>query len=237
MNKLLIHKSSEIEVMKPSGEKLWIRPQLKLHNERTRVERFRIVSSELMTPTRKIKLTENFSLCQSFQLLLILTAVQVIGAIASFTDISELWAVYSVTQGLQVGFCCDINWLTSNHFNPSQGLLIAMLVSCNCRILRLYAQPRGTKKRKENYTSLRDGEGGRFGILSVTNPNYENFSPAQSPLIENEQNLVKMSYREDDFIERNENTLQQPTNDKIFGDLSSAVNIKEIVSGPTPTTV
>lgn len=112
-----------------------------------------------------------------------------------------------------------------------------MLVSCNCRILRLYAQPRGTKKRKENYTSLRDGEGGRFGILSVTNPNYENFSPAQSPLIENEQNLVKMSYREDDFIERNENTLQQPTNDKIFGDLSSAVNIKEIVSGPTPTTV
>lgn len=101
----------------------------------------------------------------------------------------------------------------------------------------MYAQPRGTKKRKENYTSLRDGEGGRFGILSVTNPNYENFSPAQSPLNEVDQNFVKMSYREDDFVERNDYGLQQPTNDKIHGDLSSAVNIKEIVSGPTPATV
>lgn len=127
--------------------------------------------------------------------------------------------------------------MPANNSTPSQGLLVSMLVSCNCRILRLYAQPRGTKKRKENYTSLRDGEGGRFGILSVTNPNYENFSPAQSPLNEYEQNLVKMNYREDDFVERNENTLQQPANDKIVGDLSSAVNIKEIVNGPTPTTV
>lgn len=38
------------------------------------------------------------------QLLLILTAVQIIGAIASFTNINELWAVYSVTQGVQVRF-------------------------------------------------------------------------------------------------------------------------------------
>jgi hypothetical protein len=113
-----------------------------------------------------------------------------------------------------------------------------MLVSCNCKILRMYAQPRGTKKRKENYTSLRDGEGGRFGILSVTNPNYENFVTAQSPLTENDQSLVKMNYKEDNFVERNENILlHQPANDKIFGDLSSALNIKEIVNGPTPTTV
>lgn len=39
-----------------------------------------------------------------FQLLLILTAVQIVGAIASFTNIRELWAVYSVTQGIQVGW-------------------------------------------------------------------------------------------------------------------------------------
>lgn len=52
----------------------------------------------------KIALTKTFSRYQSFQLLLILTAVQLIGAVASFTDISELWAVYSVTQGLQVGY-------------------------------------------------------------------------------------------------------------------------------------
>lgn len=113
-----------------------------------------------------------------------------------------------------------------------------MLVSCNCRILRMYAQPRGTKKRKENYTSLRDGEGGRFGILSVTNPNYENFTAVQSPMTDNDQSLVKMNYKEDDFVERSENILQhQPANDKIFGDLSSALNIKEIVNGPTPMTV
>lgn len=107
----------------------------------------------------------------------------------------------------------------------------------------MYAQPRGTKKRKENYTSLRDGEGGRFGILSVTNPNYlnpnyENFTTAQSPAAEYDQSLVKLNYKEDDFVERNENILQHmPANDKIFGDLSSALNIKEIVNGPTPTTV
>lgn len=102
----------------------------------------------------------------------------------------------------------------------------------------MYAQPRGTKKRKENYTNLRDGEGGRFGVLSVTNPNYENFTTSQSPLNEYDQSLVKMNYKEDNFVERNENLLQhQPNNDKIFGDLSSALNIKEIVNGPTPTTV
>ncbi|XP_070491173.1 adhesion G protein-coupled receptor L4-like [Chironomus tepperi] len=153
-----------------------------------------------------------------FKLLLILTVVQLIGAIASITDMSELWAVYSVSQGIQ-------------------GLLISMLVSCNCKILRLYAQPRGTKKRKDNYTSLKEGEGGRFGILSVTNPNYENFATTQTPITETDQSLVKMSYKEDNFVERNEFHSQQPINDKIFGDLSSALNINEIVSGPTPTTV
>ncbi|KAL7016201.1 hypothetical protein ACKWTF_009961 [Chironomus riparius] len=153
-----------------------------------------------------------------FKLLLILTVVQLIGAIASITDMSELWAVYSVSQGIQ-------------------GLLISMLVSCNCKVLRLYAQPRGTKKRKDNYSSLKEGEGGRFGILSVTNPNYENFVTAQTPTTEIDQSLVKMSYKEDNFIERNEFHSQQPINDKIFGDLSSALNINEIVNGPTPKTV
>lgn len=111
-----------------------------------------------------------------------------------------------------------------------------MLVSCNCKILRMYAQPRGSKKRKENYTSLREGEGGRFGILSVTNPNYENFTTQSPSSTECDQTLVKMAYKEDNFVERSE-FHTQPTNDKIFGDLSSALNINEIVNGPTPTTV
>lgn len=50
----------------------------------------------------KFMLTKLFPL--PFQLLLILTAVQIVGAIASFTNIRELWAVYSVTQGIQVGW-------------------------------------------------------------------------------------------------------------------------------------
>ncbi|CRK89386.1 CLUMA_CG003140, isoform A [Clunio marinus] len=153
-----------------------------------------------------------------FKLLLILSTVQIVGAIASFGNIEELWAVYSVVQGIQ-------------------GLLVSMLVSCNCKILRIYAQPRGTKKRKENYTTLRDGEGGRFGILSVTNPNYENFTTSQSPSGECDQNFVKMTYKEDNFVERNENIQYQSINDKIFGDLTSAVHINEIVNGPTPMTV
>jgi hypothetical protein len=99
----------------------------------------------------------------------------------------------------------------------------------------MYAQPRGTKKRKENYTSLKEGEGGRFGILSVTNPNYENFT-TQSPSTDCDHTMVKMSYKEDNFVERNDLPVQ-PANDKIFGDLSSALNINEIVNGPTPTTV
>lgn len=202
----------------------------------------RPIFSVLVTPTY-VYADRNWShLCPWFQLLLILTAVQLVGAIASFTNVPELWAAYSVTQGIQVGsyhtLLHPLFGLLNKYTWSTQGLLIAMLVSCNCRILRMYAQPRGTKKRKENYTSLRDGEGGRFGILSVTNPNYENFTAVQSPMTDNDQSLVKMNYKEDDFVERSENILQhQPANDKIFGDLSSALNIKEIVNGPTPMTV
>lgn len=49
--------------------------------------------------------------------------------------------------------------------------------------------------------------------------------------------MVKMTYKEDNFVERHENFVQQPNNDKILGDLSSALNINEIVKGPTPSTV
>lgn len=43
-----------------------------------------------------------FSSLNLLQLLIILATVQVIGAIAAFSDINELWAIYSVTQGVQV---------------------------------------------------------------------------------------------------------------------------------------
>lgn len=55
----------------------------------------------LLTPTL-VYADEAFSFSFHFQLLLILTAVQIVGAIASFTNIPEMWGVYSVTQGVQV---------------------------------------------------------------------------------------------------------------------------------------
>lgn len=145
-----------------------------------------------------------------------------IGATASIFDVPEMWAAYSVAQG-------------------SQGLLIAMLVSCNCKILKLYAQPRGNKKRSANYSNLSTGEGGRYGVLSVTNPNYENFttiSPAIESMDLENQSFVKMTYKEDNFVERNETLLQKdPGADRIIGDLSSALNVKELVKGPAPMSV
>ena len=145
-----------------------------------------------------------------------------IGTTASYFDVPEMWAAYSVAQG-------------------SQGLLIAMLVSCNCKILKLYAHSRGNKKRSANYSNLSTGEGGRYGVLSVTNPNYENFqtiSPAVESMDLENQSYVKMSYKEDNFVERNETLLQKdPGADRIIGDLSSALNVKELVKGPAPMSV
>lgn len=110
-----------------------------------------------------------------------------------------------------------------------------MIVTCNCKILRLYAQPRGIHRRKKNYSSLRDGEGGRFGVISVTNPNYEdNNSSSQSNSNENnEQNLMKMNYKVDDNLsERYESVA---SSGEVISDLSSAV--KEVVQNSSPEIV
>lgn len=71
-----------------------------------------------------------------------------------------------------------------------QGIVTTLLVTCNCKILKLYTTPRLHKTRKGNkYAELRDGGGGvmgsgslvaasfgaessRYAVLSVTNPNY-----------------------------------------------------------------
>jgi hypothetical protein len=115
-----------------------------------------------------------------------------------------------------------------------------MLVSCNCKVLKLYAQPRNLRRRKSNYTTLRDGEGGRYGVISVTNPNYENFNTASPPLVESpdidSQSFMKMAYKEDDFVDRTDNLLLH-SKERGFGELASALNINEIVKGPQPAPV
>jgi hypothetical protein len=45
-----------------------------------------------------------FSSC-SFQLLVVLSIVVVVGGMASTLDSQEMWAAYSVCQGAQVIFC------------------------------------------------------------------------------------------------------------------------------------
>lgn len=60
-----------------------------------------------------------------------------------------------------------------------QGILTAFLVTCNCRVLKLYTVPRHKQTQQKYvlkngcYKSLRDCEKGQYGVLSITNPNYE----------------------------------------------------------------
>lgn len=108
-----------------------------------------------------------------------------------------------------------------------------MIVTCNCKILRLYAQPRGINRRKKNYSSLREGEGGRFGVISVTNPNYEDINSSQSNSTDNEQNLIKMNYKVDENL--SERFESAASSGEVISDLSSAV--KEVVRTSTPDIV
>lgn len=108
-----------------------------------------------------------------------------------------------------------------------------MLVSCNCKVLKLYSAPRSNKSRKGHYTNLREGEGGRFGILSITNPNYEESNPHCDVTIE-EASLVKMAYANDEnFVDRSEFISTSPT-EIVCGDLSSALPVKALHGGPIP---
>lgn len=106
-------------------------------------------------------------------------------------------------------------------------------MTCNCKILRLYAQPRGIHRRKKNYSSLREGEGGRFGVISVTNPNYEDINLSQSNSTDNDHNLIKMNYKVDENL--SDRCESVTSSGDVISDLSSAV--KEVVQNSTPDIV
>ncbi|XP_021706079.1 latrophilin-like protein LAT-2 [Aedes aegypti] len=162
-----------------------------------------------------------------FKILIVLSTVVFLGAIASIWNVVELWSIYSIAQGIQ-------------------GLVIAMLVSCNCKILKLYSAPRSQKSRRGTYRSLKDGEGGRYGVLSVTNPNYEDIPPMQhafAPIPEPEESpspahsYVKMAYRERHFVERTDVVVPSALDCAFSGELSTSLAIEEIPRSPLPTSV
>ncbi|XP_065075208.1 latrophilin-like protein LAT-2 [Ochlerotatus camptorhynchus] len=177
-----------------------------------------------------------------FKILIVLSTVVFLGAIASIWNVVELWSIYSIAQGIQ-------------------GLVIAMLVSCNCKILKLYSAPRSQKSRRGTYRSLKDGEGGRYGVLSVTNPNYEDIPPPPPPpLVQQQQqqqaaafnafvtvpeaeesspahSYVKMAYRERHFVERTDVVVPSALDCAFSGELSTSLAIEEIPRSPLPTSV
>ena len=123
------------------------------------------------------------------------------------------WSLYSIAQGVQ-------------------GLVIAMFVCCNCKVLKLYSTPRGQKARRGHYQSMKEGEGGRYGYISVTNPNYEDIS-----IEEDTSNFVKVAYCEDNFIERSEHMMQSPIECAFTGELSTSLAISDIPRNPLPASV
>ncbi|XP_037918354.1 adhesion G protein-coupled receptor E4-like [Hermetia illucens] len=148
------------------------------------------------------------------KILFLFTFVNVLGSFAALMRMNQLWAAYSIAQGLQ-------------------GLITALLVTCNCRVLKLYTASRGRKERHGIYNCLRDGEGGRYGVLTVTNPNYDEDNAHITP--ETDQTLVKASYREESFVERKESKKCCPAPVAgISTDLTSSLPATELSSGPPP---
>lgn len=117
------------------------------------------------------------------------------------------------------------------------------------------------KNRKGKYAGLQDGEGGRYGVLSVTNPNYidEDILCSQyngdnsggggvggdddkndcttittNNDIDIDSSFVKMNYNEDILVERTE---CKEISFNVNGDLINALPIKELSSNPLPQSV
>lgn len=73
-----------------------------------------------------------------FQITFLLTTILTLGAITKFHRSEPLWIAFHVGQGLQ-------------------GILIAMLVTCNCQVLKLYTK---------NMTKVKKSKLGASSIIS-----------------------------------------------------------------------
>lgn len=126
-----------------------------------------------------------------------------------------------------------------------------MLVTCNCKILKLYTSSHGSKYRKGHYKNLRELEGGRYGVLSVTNPNYLDDGSSItvggnnsdiSLISDNDKtnfaidtSFVRMGYKEDntdknEFKEKINNTINAAG--IVSGELSGCLAIDEVLRDP-----
>ncbi|KFB43648.1 AGAP001100-PA-like protein [Anopheles sinensis] len=153
-----------------------------------------------------------------FKILVVLSSVACLGAIASLWNIVELWSIYSIAQGIQ-------------------GLVIALLVSCNCKVLKLYSVHRSNKSRRGTYRSLKDGDGGRYGVLSVTNPNYDDTVNFINLVDEGLSSLTKMSYKEGIFVDRQDNLVSTGVDCAFNGELSTSLPVNEVQKTPLPISV
>lgn len=88
------------------------------------------------------------------------------------------------------------------------------------------------KNRKGKYSGLQDGEGGRYGVLSVTNPNYADDGDGMAN--DADSSFVKMNYTEDNLIERSD---CKENNVNTNGDLINALSIAELSKTPMPQSV
>lgn len=125
-----------------------------------------------------------------------------------------------------------------------------MLVTCNCKILKLYTSSHGSKYRKGHYKNLRELEGGRYGVLSVTNPNYLDdgssstvggssgggfMSDIDKANFASDTSFVRMGYKEDntdknEFKEKINNTINAAG--IVSGELSGCLAIDEVLRDP-----
>lgn len=87
------------------------------------------------------------------------------------------------------------------------------------------------KNRKGKYSGLQDGEGGRYGVLSVTNPNYAD--DVEGTANDADSSFVKMNYNENNLIERSDCKEMATVN----GDLINALSIGELQKTPLPQSV
>ncbi|XP_037036574.1 adhesion G protein-coupled receptor L4-like [Bradysia coprophila] len=147
------------------------------------------------------------------RILLMFATVVTFGAIASLRNSTQFWSMYSIAQGVQ-------------------GIVTTLLVTCNCKILKLYTTPRLHKNRKGKYSGLQEGEGGRYGVLSVTNPNYADDADVTGN--DADSSFVKMNYNEDSLIERSES---KDSTTNLNGDLINALAISELSKTPLPQSV
>jgi hypothetical protein len=80
-----------------------------------------------------------------------------------------------------------------SHCSTTQGILATFLLTCDCGVLRSYTAQHHKKPvqryvlRNGCYRSLGACEKGHYGVLSITNPNYETCTLEEQQLQQKEQ--------------------------------------------------